>query len=132
MVELIVIHDLVNPETGKTYREENLELKHNIPVGALVEVQWDAWFGDGACWKVHARLWVVGHNRDCDGTPLYSLSRWRDPDFALHFAIGSSHHGFGEEDLTVIKITDAIKEGYNALEWAAPSRAAKAAGGGAI
>ena len=81
MVELIVIHDLVNPETGKTYREENLELKHNVPVGALVEAQWDSWFGDGACWKVHARLWVVGHNRDCDGTPLYSLSRWKEPAF---------------------------------------------------
>lgn len=72
-----VIHDLVNPETGKTYREENLEKHHNFPVGALVEftISSDPFAEhdtDGA------RLFVVHHSRDCDGTPLYCLSASRD------------------------------------------------------
>ena len=66
-VEFITIHHLVNPSTGKTYRQENLEKEHAIPIGTLVEARWDTWFGGGACWKVHARLWVVSHDRDCDG-----------------------------------------------------------------
>ena len=111
--QFIMIHDLVNPKTGKTWKEENLEKRHNIPIGALVEVKWDAWFGDGACWIVHARLWVVGHRRDCDGTPLYSVSQWNDPAFGMTH---DTHHGFGEESLTPIELTDAVRQGYDCLE----------------
>lgn len=67
----INIADLVNEETGKTYREENAEKIHNIPIGALVEVR-QMGNSDGA------RLFVVSHERDCDMTPLYSLAI--DPD----------------------------------------------------
>lgn len=110
----LFIHDLVNPKTGKTYKQENLELQHAIPIGALVEAKIDAWFGEGACWKIHARLWVVSHDRDCDGTPLYSISRWKDPDFAKqheHF------HGIPEHYLTPVTITPAIAAGEGALSW---------------
>lgn len=60
-------------ENGKTIRENNLEKTHNIPIGTLVEVKHSEWHGDGACSLYHERLWVVSHDRDCDGTPLYSL-----------------------------------------------------------
>jgi hypothetical protein len=56
------IADLMNRKTGKTYREENAEKCHSIPVGTLVELE------NGV------RLFVVHHGRDCDQTPLYYLS----------------------------------------------------------
>lgn len=109
-----MMHDIVE-KNGKTIKENNLKRKHSIPIGALVEAQWDEWFGDGACWKVHARLWVVSHNRDCDGTPLYSLSRWNNPEFALQ--VKQTHSGFAEESLSVVEITPDIRLGYDLLEW---------------
>lgn len=55
-------------ENGKTVRENNEALKHNIPLLTLVEVESDDPDRNGL------RLFVVEHSRDCDGTPLYSLS----------------------------------------------------------
>ena len=110
----MMIHDLVNPKTGKTYKEENLELKHNIPIGTLVEVKWHDWFGDGAGWKVHARLWVISHDRDCDGTPLYSISRWKDFG-AMYPSV--AFHGFTEGRLTPMEITPELVYGTGSLEW---------------
>ena len=57
---------------GKTWKENNLELKHNIPIGALVEINWDGGEYNGIC------LFVVEHARDCDGSPLYGLSFDKD------------------------------------------------------
>ena len=54
-------------ENGKTVRENNEALKHNIPLYTIVEVESD----DRGKFL---RLFVVEHTRDCDGTPLYSLS----------------------------------------------------------
>jgi hypothetical protein len=31
----INVADIVNPESGKTYRQENNEKQHNIPLGTL-------------------------------------------------------------------------------------------------
>lgn len=59
----INIADTINEETGKTWRQENLEKEHTIPLKTLVEVE-----GRGL------RLYVVKYMRDCDGTPLYGLS----------------------------------------------------------
>lgn len=72
----LFIGDVVE-KNGKTVRENNMEISHNIPVDTLVEVKYDNWHGDGACEKVHARLWVVKHGRDCDGEPLYVLSHYK-------------------------------------------------------
>lgn len=69
-----------NDGTGRTYREVNNATHHAIPVGALVEL-------DGG-----GRAFVVRHTRDCDGTPLYSLS-----------LLGKVDHGYGEDSLTVIR-----------------------------
>jgi predicted acyl esterase len=105
---------MVEPN-GKTVKENNLELKHNIPLGSLVEVKSDNWYGDGACeiWK--ARLWVLDHSRDCDGTPLYILGRDKNYDMCKHYH--STRGGFSEGDLKVIEVTQKIKDGYDSLEW---------------
>ena len=63
---MINVADLKNPKTGKTYRQENSELVHNIPLGTLVELE------------TGARLFVVHLTRDCDMTPLYDLSPYQD------------------------------------------------------
>jgi len=115
MADFINVADLKNPASGKTYREENLAKQHAIPLGALVEVQFRQWFCGGACWKVHARLWVVKHDRDCDGTPLYALSRWKDFEFAKQ--VNQLHCGFGEESLTLVEITPELIDGVGSLEW---------------
>ena len=62
MTYIINIADLPSDIGGKTWREKNSEMIHNIPIGALVELE------DGV------RLFVVDHIRDCDQTPLYNLS----------------------------------------------------------
>ena len=64
------VADLKNPDTGETYREGNNALKHTFPIGSLVEIE------------SGARLFVVSHSRDCDGTPLYSLCY--DKDDTVH------------------------------------------------
>lgn len=88
------IADLVNQETGKTYREENAELEHNIPIGALVELE------------CGVRLFVVWHGRDCDQTPLYSLAV--DPDDTERkedmFGNYKWHNGYPEDSLKVIRL----------------------------
>jgi hypothetical protein len=98
----IHVADLVNKETGKTYREENAELVHNIPVGALVE---DAETG--------VRLFVVHHGRDCDMIPLYSLAV--DPEDTGQkkpgFGNWTWHTGYSEEYLKVIRLPAAEGEG---------------------
>lgn len=75
-IEFMNVSDIVE-SNGKTIYANNMEKKHNIPLGALVEVKYDEWYGDGACAIIHARLWVVSRVRDCDGTPLYWLSHHR-------------------------------------------------------
>lgn len=90
----IHVADLVNPKTGKTYREENAKLKHNIPIGSLVELI-----------DTGIRLFVVSHNRDCDQTPQYYLGTDADnteevtPGFANRGWVG----GYAEESLKIIK-----------------------------
>ena len=134
-MEYVKFSDIVE-ENGKTIRENNLEIKHNIPIGALVEFKVSEWHGKGACQVIHARHWVVSHDRDCDGTLLYSLSptpkdKWEDieihipwfddwnkvkmkPELAQHFYYRVVN-GMTEESLTIIEVTDKLKEGHGAL-----------------
>jgi hypothetical protein len=117
-------------ENGKTIRENNLERQHAIPLGTLVEVKFDKWCGNGACKKVHARLFVVGYNRDCDGTPLYSLAEtpfeeWEErlqrrndlEASILKSAWYGLESGFSEESLTPVEVTDELIRGEGALSW---------------
>jgi hypothetical protein len=92
----IHISDLVNQQTGKTFRQENLEKVHNIPLHSLVELE------------NKTRLYVIGHVRDCDGSPLYRLAvfldtplyRENDTRFFHEKTFGS----YSEEDLRLIDI----------------------------
>lgn len=114
MGKIKFVHDIVE-ENGKTIKENNLEREHQIPVGTLVEVKYDQWHGDGACQKVHARLWVVKHGRDCDGTPLYTLSQWRTWREARRYR--DAEGGFPEHMLTPVELTREVCRGENALVW---------------
>ena len=87
------ICDIRNPETGKTYREENAEMRHRIPIGTLVQIN------NGA------RAFVIKHNRDCDQTPLYALSLdKRDIELLRegHAVLGMGG-GYPEESLIVVE-----------------------------
>jgi len=106
-MEIINIADMVNPDSGKTYREENNELVHNIPLGSLVETDFNDEYLESP--KSGLRLFVVSHDRDCDGTPLYSLSFQKDwtPEkydflskFSRRLMVDS---GYGENSLKLIK-----------------------------
>lgn len=65
----INVADIVE-KNDKTIRHNNMEIQHAIPIGALVEIRCE----EAAEWH-GCRLYVIGHGRDCDGTPLYSLGR---------------------------------------------------------
>lgn len=84
---MLNVADIVDPKTNKTFRQMNSELSHNIPIGALVELE------NGE------RLFVIKHSRDCDMTPLYSLGMIDDSEgeYAQLF------RGYSEESLTVVK-----------------------------
>ena len=106
-MELVNVSDIKNPKTGKTWREENLEKVHNIPLGTLVEIDFD---DSGLENPVKGlRLFVVSHDRDCDGTPLYGLSfhkNWSLDMYGpkLRFAAQSAKDsGYSEETLKVIE-----------------------------
>ena len=117
----IKVADIVE-ENGKTIRQNNQEKRHNIPVGSLVEVKYENWFGDGACEKVRARLWVISLGRDCDGTPLYTLCKNKPDHVTINMSTAESmlndvRSGYAEESLTVIEVTEDLKRGVGALEW---------------
>jgi len=152
----VIFGDIVE-QNGKTIRENNSEIEHSIPVGALVEFKSSEWHGNGACEIVHARWWVVEQNRDCDGTPLYSLSPMRPqcllppgekkdkvmlyypewnvggPDYKVPGGLPGTMFnedfsrkkvenwktGFPEHMLTVVEVTDRLKDGHGSLEWPA-------------
>lgn len=134
MATAINIADLVE-SNGKTVFQNNMEKNHDLSIGTLVEVKYDAWHDDGACEKVHARLWIVGHTRDCDGTPLYSLSKyknimfvdgslkyhgddgwWLKKDIVLNIA-NDMHSGFSRESLTPVEVTPELLKGVGSLQW---------------
>ena len=99
MPEIIIIHDLIDPNDpqGRSYKDVNLTKNHNIPVGSLVELD------------TGARLFVVYHSRDCDGTPLYNLCL--DKENVEYDGSGffnrKWHNGYSEDSL---KIVQYIKE----------------------
>lgn len=101
-MEFINFSDIKNPETGKTFREENMEKTHNIPLGSLVEVILD---GE----RNGLRLFVVQHGRDCDGTPLYGLSfdkEWKEGMYGEMFKLADRARidfGYSEKCLKIIK-----------------------------
>ncbi len=103
---MIMIADLVNPETGLTWRQENEAKTHKYSVDDLVEVVADPEYPSATDGM---RLYVIGCVRDCDGTPLYVLGSkgmplWQEafvkPKVCYNF---NSFSGFPEESLTLIR-----------------------------
>lgn len=110
---MIFVGDIVE-ENGKTWKENNLAIEHKIPLGTLCEVNWEGGEYNGI------RLFVVRHERDCDGTPLYGLSfnkeqnpprddvspvvYTKDPKgaFVYYHLEADILHGISEDSLTVI------------------------------
>ena len=113
-MDMIFVGDIVE-SNGMTVKQNNLAKHHNIKIGELVEVKYHEWYGEGACEKLHSRLWVISHDRDCDGTPLYGLSRFKTEKLAFEFR--DIRRGFAEESLTVVPVTEELKYGEGALEW---------------
>lgn len=72
MTNIVFVGDLVE-QNGKTWKENNLEIQHAIPLGTIVEISYEA-YPDEEDNTNGLRLFVVNHSRDCDGTPLYDLS----------------------------------------------------------
>lgn len=109
-----------NPN-GPTIREANLKRSHSIPIDSLVELDISSWLGNGVCVSGKARLFVVRHDRDCDGTPLYSVATFKMSDFGSMEVIRSLSElaltGIGEEALTVVKVTPDIVSGNDIPEW---------------
>ncbi|MFW6046300.1 MAG: hypothetical protein ACOCP4_00655 [Candidatus Woesearchaeota archaeon] len=108
----IFVGDIIEGN-GRTWKQNNFKKPHNIPLGTLVEIN------NPELEEFHGmRLLVVKHTRDCDGTPLYSLSfdkslinyKPLDPDSnytpedKLTEIIDSEKilGGFDEEDLSII------------------------------
>lgn len=140
--EIILFSNIVE-KNGKTIKENNTAIQHKVPIGTLVEFKTTEWFGGGACRRSHARMFVVSHSRDCDGTPLYHLAtkpidRWLegggiDPELVFTSKLPRSQrswdhtmlaHSFyklelniGEDSLTIVEITEDLKKGHGALEW---------------
>lgn len=87
-MRLIPVGDIVEAN-GKTWRENNLAIPHNIPLGAIVETDFECGGAWGVSFKGTGTFYVVLHHRDCDGTPLYGLS-----EIPVGYPAGSA---FGEE-----------------------------------
>lgn len=68
---IMFVGDIVEAN-GKTWRENNLSVKHGIPLGTklIISVPVE---GTITCY-------VVEHSRDCDGSPLYRISPFRTTD----------------------------------------------------
>jgi hypothetical protein len=86
MTNVIFISD-IKQENGKTWKENNLAIQHEIPIGSLVEITYDSEYDEPDEKVFGLRLFVVNHSRDCDGTPLYDLSfdkkayqQWKEAD----------------------------------------------------
>lgn len=89
--KIFMIHDIIE-SNGKTIKENNLEKRHNISIGALVELILQ---NDDEYDSKGVRLYVKRHTRDCDGTPLYSLG-------LNSYHETNQYHGYPEESLRKI------------------------------
>jgi len=88
-----LVADMVDPQDGRTYREINNATAHKRKIGDLVEL------------SSGVRLFIVALNRDCDGTPLYSLSPNKYDTVVEREGFGNPGwiNGYIEEGLRYIK-----------------------------
>lgn len=86
----INIADLVDPNDpqSRTYRQVNNAKTHKYGLGVLVELD------NGV------RLFTAKHTRDCDGTPLYSLTPESREDGHLNEILWV--HGYSEDGMKLV------------------------------
>lgn len=129
----LYIGDIVE-ENGKSIRQNKMALTHNIPLGTFVEVAYDE---NDASASEGQRLYVQGHHRDCDGTPLYSLTtdyRVVGESFNTderptingdlqslvachlwHMRLGTVQNGLPEQCLKVIRTAEEVAERFKQI-----------------
>ncbi len=73
MINIADLKDPSDPE-GRTWREINAAKKHKYAIGDLVELD------------SGARLFIADLTRDCDQTPLYTLTHDKDDGY---YQVGS-------------------------------------------
>jgi hypothetical protein len=106
-IKINFVHDLIDPGTGISYKEGNLKKTHNIPLRTLVEVvNTDPEYHHQS---EGLRVYVVEHERDADGTPMYSLSIIKDwepytgsNEVVEMYRNGQVDRGYSENMLKVI------------------------------
>lgn len=108
--EIIMFGDIVE-DNGKTIRENNLAKAHTYQLGDIVEVDLDltqpgSEEGIEICLQGTCRLFVVGHMRDCDETPLYVIS-----DIPVKFPLDSL--SFSRERLVYRTLAKVVESGYS-------------------
>ena len=73
-MNIMSVNDIVEAN-GKSFKDNNLAIQHNIPLGSLVEILPEQDENPNEPNRhTGLRLFVVSLSRDCDGTPLYTLS----------------------------------------------------------
>lgn len=88
-----------NDKNGRTYRQVNESKHHKFCIGDLVEI------------VTGARVFVAKQTRDCDGTPLYSLTPIKG-DYIQHtegFGSPVWLNGYTEERLSLVKRLDSVE-----------------------
>jgi hypothetical protein len=73
----IMAYGALRLETGKTIYQHNMEVPHKYPLGSLVNYAENKRKSDGTTdvkVSTQGTFIVVGHHRDCDGSPLYTIS----------------------------------------------------------
>lgn len=75
MQNAVIVSEIIE-QNGKSVKENNMQVHHVIPIGAIVEIidSYNDYPEEFVSNEHGIRLFVVSHDRDCDGTPLYGLS----------------------------------------------------------
>lgn len=121
--EKVISGNNIRGDDGLTRRERNSKIGHNIPLGTLVEVKKESGIQESGL-----RLYVQDHIRDCDGTPLYSLTlnfflvgkdvtkpASGNERLDAHLRIANSgaiSHGYPEDSLQIIEAAESVYARY--------------------
>lgn len=86
MTTIINVADLVNPESGLTFRQENVAKTHKFQVGDFVRVKSYEYLtpddpDDSRKIETIRDMFVFEQTRDCDQTPLYTITTRRPEDY---------------------------------------------------
>jgi hypothetical protein len=89
---MIIVADLKDPNDpdGRSYREINNATAHKFNIGQLVELD------NGV------RMFIANQGRDCDGTPLYSLTPESENEDGFPLNKHLWVHGYSEDGMKSI------------------------------